>query len=216
MVDWHFYFGFEEREHQYLYSELLTDDVVIDVGANIGLVAIQIADTVPKGEVHAFEPFNDNFNRLIENIELNSVGNLHTYNLGLSDGEEEVSFYSPEEKNSGMVSVNPSEEGETKLTTLDLFCEEMRIDKVSFIKIDVEGYEAKVLKGAQKTLELFKPKLFVELNHRHLIRYGDSAIGLISLIESHGYQCTDCSNGKRLTTEMELEYLQTDIFAEPL
>ncbi len=216
MVDWYFYFGFEEREHEYLYRALLPDDVVIDVGANIGLVAIQIADTVPKGEVHAFEPYKENFNRLIENIELNSVRNLQTYNLGLSDGEKGVSLYSPEEKNTGMVSVNLSKDGKTQLTTLDLFCEEMRIDKVSFIKIDVEGYEAKVLKGARKTLEFFKPKLFVELNHRHLIKYGDSAIGLISLIESHGYQCTDCSNGKRLTPDMELDHLQTDIFAEPL
>jgi FkbM family methyltransferase len=215
MVDWHFYFGFEEKEHQYLYSSLKADDVVFDVGANIGLVAIQLADKVQKGKVYAFEPFIENFERMKENLSFNDIENLNPFNLGFSEGEEEVSFFAPEAKNSGMVSVNPSKLGETHLTTLDIFIENNAIDRLSLIKLDVEGYEQKVLRGAKNTLDSFRPKLFVELNHRHLKRYGDSASGLVALIESHGYRCTNCSNGQALTSDMELDLLQTDIFAEP-
>ena len=156
------YDGFETDEIDFLNTFLNEGDCFLDIGANVGLFSLYASKKVgPSGTVIAFEPSQTTFKRLLENLELNSLKNVKPYNLGLSDQEEMLELN---------ISVNGFEAWNTFVHTndnkfstkehvqvrlLDDFLKEISldIDKIALvIKLDVEGFELNVLKGAVKLL----------------------------------------------------------------
>jgi FkbM family methyltransferase len=214
MVDWYFYFGFKEKEHEYLYREINVDDIILDVGSNIGLVAVQMSAIAEKGEVHAFEPFSKNHARLMEHISMNNIKNIIPNNLGMSDKSETVAMSSPNEENSGMTRVDPDADGDLPLTTIDDYCKRAGIQKLDLIKMDIEGYEAKALHGGKEVLKNLKPTLFIELDDSNLRKYGDSAKDLVLFLEENGYECIDCTNGQSIQSKTDFSDLHIDILAK--
>jgi hypothetical protein len=82
-----------------------------------------------------------------------------------------------------------SVEGVTvELTTLDEFCTLQHIDKVDFIKIDVEGYEEKLLIGGSKTIRKFLPVIFIELDPPKLERADSSVERVVGRLREFGYE----------------------------
>jgi hypothetical protein len=73
------------------------------------------------------------------------------------------------------------------VSTIDIFVKENNLSELDFIKIDVEGFEMNVLKGAEETLIKFHPKLFIELNDKSLKDQGYSALELVSFLKKIGY-----------------------------
>lgn len=161
-----FLFGFyDELNYLKTIEKLLQeDDCVIDVGNNIGCHSIPYSTIVENGTVYCFEPCELANDRFIKNCELNDVKNIELFKELLSDKEEDLPFNIDEQnfnKGVGRVDYNSSNFEHAK--TLDSFLNELE-GNIRLLKIDVEGHELNVLKGAQKLLKKYKPYIFIEYN----------------------------------------------------
>lgn len=181
-------------------SELIDKEKdFIDVGANVGFFTIFAAQEI-RGKVLAIEPTVSALNRLEKNIALNNVGSkVIVYEGVASDSEGEVTVKTipgKEEYSSVGVMLHPSIVGEEYMqitvcaNTLDNIVELNNIIP-GFIKIDVEGAEHLVLKGASNILREHRPIILAELSDFLLKKNGSSSLEVISFIESFGYEVID-------------------------
>ena len=137
--------------------------VALDIGANIGAHTVPMAQLVgPKGAVVAFEPQPMLHRILCANLVLNSIPNSITYAMALGDSQGTCQIpvldYS-QSNNYGGVSMDMVDEGEPiPIGRLDDF----QLERVNFIKLDVEGFESKVLGGAVETIRRCRPVMYVE------------------------------------------------------
>jgi FkbM family methyltransferase len=152
--------GWEERDELEMLERLLRPgDTFVDCGANIGLWSLVAAPQVGEdGRVIAFEPNPDSARRLAEHTGQSSRIRVHA--RALSESPRSLSFEPGEQHNLARVSVHGPMQ--VRATTLDAAVE----PPVHGIKIDVEGHELEVLKGASKTLAA-RPWVVVEFNTEH-------------------------------------------------
>lgn len=136
----------------------------IDVGANIGTIAIPVAKTVHK--VIAFEPVKENYELLEENIRLNRLTNIEVHTVALGKERGTINLVAQDDKDASTYSVR--EGGDISVIQLDSI-----LTSADFIKIDVEGYELEVLQGAKETLRQSKPSILFEVNLIELRKRGD-------------------------------------------
>ena len=171
------------RWENYLAPYLDNPRVIVDVGANIGYSSIFFARNFPEAVIFALEPVQDNFDCLLENIR--DCDGIIPYNVaaGRSEGSLVLSLLHNAEKNLGMMSVygNGTRAETVPMFPLDELC---GLATVDFIKIDVEGYEYDVLRGADGVLAKHRPIIQMEVNdeaHEYLL-----TIGYKDLIRWHG------------------------------
>jgi FkbM family methyltransferase len=139
-------------------------DVCFDVGANVGAITLALAQaTGAPGQVHAFEPGPATFARLETNLALNPElkTTVHVHQLGVSDRPGFLKWRE-DMNNRGNANLRGPEGTEVSVTTLDDFCRDHRMSRVDFIKVDVEGMEYEVIKGAETALRTFRPILYFE------------------------------------------------------
>lgn len=216
-VDWYIYYGFKEESRQAFYKLMLTGDHIVDIGANVGDVSLNAAKICGEnGKVHAFEPDPINYQRLQNNLRLNHFTNIQTHQLGLGDNVGTFVMRRVSDGNQGMNRIVNHPPGgkatiEIEVTTLDNFFEKNGIERVDLIKIDVEGFEYKVLKGAEKTLNRFQPVLFIELDDQNLSEQGSSAKELVQFLEEKGYELTHAEKNKKVTSETDFKNCHYDI-----
>jgi FkbM family methyltransferase len=166
----------EEEEVSFLLSLVKDGDTVVDVGANIGMLTVPLAK---KARVLAFEPQPKMFELLKENVEQNGT-TAEIFQLGLGEvfgkaGLPPLDY--DREDNFGGVALVPG--NDVKIATLDSF----NLEKCHLIKIDVEGMEADVLRGAKQTIERHRPLIYVENTG-----IGDRSPILIGLLAEFGYE----------------------------
>ena len=159
-----YYAGSFEKNLEDLMDALVKPGMtVLDIGANVGCHTVRFARNVsPAGRVIAVEPTAAAGRRLRRNVELNGFRNVQIHPVGLSDREEglrQVSFQSSYPLNGRLVVVEET----VRLTSLDLLLEENAVTGVSFIKLDVDGHEEAVIRGALQTLRRDAPTLVVEV-----------------------------------------------------
>ena len=139
-------------------------DVIIEVGANIGTHTINLAKLVGEGFVIAFEPQRLVFQTLCANLAINSIPNVYAFQEAVSD--ENGTMLIPEcdftkTNNFGGINIENSKKGTlVNKTKLDNFIN--RISNLKLLKIDVEGMEIGVIKGAVDLIKKFKPIIYVE------------------------------------------------------
>lgn len=143
-----------------------------DVGANVGAITLALVKlTAPEGKVYSFEPGPPNLRRLRDNLNLNPELSKRVEmveaGVGLAPGEL---YWAEEKGNPGNALLGNTGTHEIKIITLDNFVRERTISKLDFVKIDVEGMELDVMKGAAETLRRFHPMLYFET----LPRYTDT------------------------------------------
>ena len=179
--------------------------VVFDVGANIGQTAIPLSVKVGEiGAVYCFEPDKENFERLSRNIDLNpEIKNIHPYRMALGDGSEiRLKAIRGSPINSGSVYIEreytDTSDSLVYIITLDEFVSQQKIKKLEMIKIDVEGYELKVLIGSTKTLSSFRPLIILEIDNKHLSRQGTNPIALKNCLEMMGYSLYQINHQAKL------------------
>lgn len=146
----------------FIQHSLRVGDVFVDVGANIGFLSLAAAAKVGKsGKVFAFEPMPSTHQLLEENKNLNAFEQLVVVPKALGNEIKKATIYSEHQNRGGASIVNQrSEKGvEIEVTRLDEFDFG---SKINMLKIDVEGYEWEVLKGAVNTLKRDKPILILE------------------------------------------------------
>lgn len=170
-----------EPEMVSLFKSLLQPtDTVLDVGANIGCTSLLFGDLARK--VYSFEPSPTTYRWLVENVQGAKLNNVETINLGL--GKEAGTFeltFAPNNRSGGFVSnlTSASEGHQVEQITIvrgDDFISERKIDKVDFIKIDVEGFEQSVIEGLAATIARDQPIVALELNHWCLNAFQRTAV----------------------------------------
>lgn len=153
--------------------------LVVDVGANIGAHTLFFARKIgPDGLVLAFEPQRIVYQTLCGNLAINSITNTFCWNtaVGAESGEilvPNLDYTQPD--NFGGIELGTETDGETvAVVTID----DLKLPRCDFLKIDTEGMEEDVLRGAQRTINHFRPVLYVECDRPEkqetLIRYLDS------------------------------------------
>jgi len=157
----------EEKKIETLFAdECRQGSTILDVGAHIGRYVLLAADRVGmSGKVIACEPHPANFSILLRNIELNRHTNVIPKNVALSaeDGVAQLSLGD----DSGLHSIVYNQESTSreklgvKSSTIDSLLKELRVERVSLCKIDVEGAELLVLKGAEYSLKERKIEQFI-------------------------------------------------------
>jgi FkbM family methyltransferase len=137
-------------------------DVFVDVGANIGFLSLVGCSTVESaGKVYAFEPVPNTFNILKINKELNGFNQLVLNQFALGNETKTVEIFNEKENRGGASILNHINSEGIKIDVKRL--DELNIkEKINTIKIDVEGFEFEVLKGAEKTIKKDKPNLIIE------------------------------------------------------
>lgn len=214
LVDWHIYFSIFDEGLEALFNMVGKHDTMLDVGANMGHTMLRAAQLANEGMVIGFEPNEHNYKKCLKNISLNNFKNLRIENLALGESKFQTSIKVRDQHNQGMNRVELDKAGEIQGTSLDEWAAANNQQKVHLIKIDVEGYELKVLKGAAATIAACRPKLFIELDDNNLKHYGDSAKSLLEFLWTFEYKVTDFKE-----REINLRHLEpnghTDIIAIP-
>jgi FkbM family methyltransferase len=142
-------------------SRVFYGECALDVGAHVGNHALYFSHVLGLRTI-AFEPNPVSFERLEANIEANGLaGRCEARNVAVGSLHGRARASQPSERNSGMATVEADAAGAVEVVTLDEEVEgEPRID---LIKIDVEGWELDVLRGAARTLARHRPLLYVEI-----------------------------------------------------
>lgn len=168
-------------------SSVRQGDCVVDVGAYVGLYSIAMANRVgPEGEVHAFEPDAENFAALQKHAEMNDVSaRLRLYPKAVGNVSGLTRFTSERSSESA---IDERGSHEVEIVRLDeLFAGK----EVNLLKIDVEGYEAKVLEGAAELLAdaSRRPRaLFVELHPYAWSPTDTTGETVVDAVARHGYR----------------------------
>lgn len=168
-----------------------SDMTVVDVGANMGLTAIAASRLAPQGHVHAFEANPKVAGWLTENLRLNGATNASVHAAAVAAQPGELTLFDNEDFAAGSTLLDSANEiarkhmsGEydgkrhivkVKAVTIDDFVAEQKIDKVDLLKVDVEGYDIDVIRGAAKTISAMHPTVVMEFatfaitTHRQLL-----------------------------------------------
>ena len=129
-------------------------DLFLDIGANIGNVARQFSSSFPTANIYCFEPVAETFKLLC--AATTNQSNISCFHVGVGDVTKEayISLEQEPERNHIVNGASPANRRTEKINmiTIDEFCEAHRIERVNIIKTDTEGYDLRVLKGAQSML----------------------------------------------------------------
>ena len=143
-------------------SQLNEGDTFFDIGGHFGQYTIAGGRKIgPTGSVHVFEPGPIQDRYLRRNIDLNDLRNVTVANVALSDSQGELALHTPSFGDIGKSQlVDPATDAEAvrvPVTTLDVYCEQIGIDRIDVMKVDVEGAEFGVFKGAARVMREFPP-----------------------------------------------------------
>jgi FkbM family methyltransferase len=183
----------DPRVFQWMANHIGEGMTVIDVGANIGAYTLRLAKLVgANGNVIAIEPTSSNLFFLHRNVEENGFSNvsIEAVALGAVDGEIEMSVAA---LNAGEHHVASPEDGAAsreivEMVRLDDIVKKHGAPILSFVKIDVEGFEHDVLLGFAETLRAQTPILLIEHSQEAQGRYGRRREETIAFLQSLGYQ----------------------------
>jgi len=217
--------GFETDEIDFLNSYLVNGDSFLDIGANVGLFSLYAAKRVGKeGLVISFEPSRKTYERLVENCELNKLENIKTAKLGLADKEDQLELNISSDGHEAwntFVKSDDSKFSSTEMVTvkpLDGFLRENAVDtdKISLIKLDVEGFEINVLKGATALLSKKNaPTFMVEFTDDNANAAGHCCHEIYTILVDHGYTwfTYDYLSKKLIREKMRVNYPYNNLIA---
>ena len=158
--------GYEDHEAAELSMHVPLGGTVFDVGANIGLSALEFSRAAgPSGKVMAFEPHPDTAARLRGNLAQNSANNVTIIQAAVGAKPGKVTFHESAHATLSSASVIPRDlvrSFEVPVTTVDIVWDEAGKPVVSALKIDVEGGELEVLRGARELLARDHPAVLLE------------------------------------------------------
>jgi FkbM family methyltransferase len=183
--------AYEPEEWRCMQRYCHAGNVVLDVGANIGILSIFFSRLVGAGgRVWAFEPNPHTFPRLIENLRLNGCENVMAVQSLVSEKAGVSDFYvAPWGRFNPMSAMLPLDERAQRITTPTLALDDLlpSVDRVDYVKVDVEGAEVRVLMGAAGIMERFRPAVQVEVHGMYMDAFGTNVAALFELMAERGY-----------------------------
>jgi FkbM family methyltransferase len=176
---------------EFILNNLGDNCVFFDVGASYGYYGMSLAKAVPSSAVHCFEAVPSTCYYLIKNIEKNGLKNIIVQQEAVGEIEGKV-YVTNNNFGGDYISVDIGSKGgihhnEVQCITLDSYVKANEIHRVDYIKIDVEGAELLVLKGARNLIEVFKPIIQVETTDAFMQRFGHKSADVFKFLMQMGY-----------------------------
>lgn len=185
---------YEDEINKLIRVSLKPGNVALDVGANIGLQSIRMAQCVgSSGQVYSFEPLNYLQKKFNKNIGLNRFENITLFPFALSDQSGEITYSIDEHNwNQGTFNLNNKNSGgkaqQIIIKIADELTEIQSLSQLDLIKIDVEGFEFQVLKGLKATLKKYLPRIIFEYDHNYWENNGQKIGDCYEFLNSLGYK----------------------------
>jgi len=187
---------YESDNFHFLKDHCKKGDVVIDVGAHIGLFSVCAAQlTGGDGKVYSFEPAPPTNALLKKTVSINHKQNIvEPRSEAVAEKEGTTFFYVSDtegDNSNSLVSYRMDkklDKVEVKITSVDNFVGANKINKINFIKIDAEGYECSVLKGAEQTFKEFRPVGILALHPLGIESNGDSLGEIFDFLQKINYK----------------------------
>ena len=173
----------------------------VDAGASVGLYTVVAASLVgPSGSVLAFEPAKESYAVLCKNVELNGFRNVVTFQKALADGTGTAKLYhfSGAPNYSLGEPPTPAASEAVETTTLDEVMRHRQVGELACIKLDVEGAESLVLRGAAETLQRFRPAVILEVDDVATSRVGMCKEAAVETLRGLGYRFELAESGHLL------------------
>lgn len=189
--------SYEKPKQEQLSVALRSGDAFFDIGANVGFYTLLASRGVgATGSVVAFEPVPKNLSFLRRHVELNRLRNVRVFDCALSDCDGQGAFDCGDSSSTGRLS------GGGALTVrtarLDTIMEQGSLTPPHCMKIDVEGAEAAVLRGAMVTLAKFRPMIFLATHGPEVHRE------CLAILSQLGYHCAPLDGRRDLLSTDEL------------
>jgi len=154
---------YESGMLDYIYENYPSGLVYFDIGACIGNHTLFFLNYMNPEMVHSFEPVPELYHRLIDNMEMNKKEKCKAYNLAFGVRDETLRMIQSDfSDNVGMSKISFNGDFEVDVRSLDSFVKENCITKIGLIKIDIEGGNKNLLRGAERTLTEMSPDIFIE------------------------------------------------------
>jgi len=154
------------KEVKNVYMKPKRGDSVVDAGAHYGFYTLYASQLVGvEGMVLSFEPHPENYKKLLTNLRLNDVKNVKTFNKALGDFDGWTKLYIRSHSGGHSTFLKSKDYINVDFVRLDTVAERLNLKRVDLIKIDAEGAELNVLRGASKVIERFKPSLTMAAYH---------------------------------------------------
>ena len=174
-------------------KHVVEGSVAIDAGANFGSISVPISKKLGQvGKLYSIEMSKVMAARLERNLQQNKCSNVEVINTALSETVGETVFFDEpelsEKINFGDIRINKENNGsQMKTTTIDSLDIQ---DKVSFIKVDCQGYDLKVMKGAKNTIQKHKPVVVFEWEVDMSAIFGDTIEDVFKFFSALNYEVT--------------------------
>lgn len=184
--------------HEPLTTQIISDELkegmtCLDIGSNIGYYALLESKKIGKsGVVWSIEPSPENFSILTDNIKLLDNNNVKAFNFAIGDKNAEIEFIISKKSNWSKVKEESDlVEEEDKiikvpLKTLDSFALENDLKKIDLVRMDVEGYENKIIFGGLEFFKKFKPIIMIEI-HKMIMGKGET-IRILEKLKEINYE----------------------------
>lgn len=217
-----------EGEVRGLRQVVRSGDVVVDVGAALGTYTCVLSRLVgPTGVVVSVEPLPALYAGYDAWLRLRRADNVSRYDgaLGAEPHTAKVSVPLRRRRpvagraflTTGATGVGSNEEFtehreyDVAVTTLDQLVNRLELDRVDLVKADVEGAELALLHGAERTIDTSRPAVLLEIEDRHLRRYGHSSADVVGWFHAHDYEMSIWAEGEwrpvSCVTELRRNYL---------
>jgi len=126
------------------------NDIIIDIGAHIGLFSLYASQFCKNGKIYCFEPVKENFDLFLSNIKLNKIENIFPFNIAVSNKSSIAKIYLNKDE-AGHSMFHPTLSSiEVKSTTLQKIFEDNNLEKCDFLKLDCEGAEYNIMDSLSK------------------------------------------------------------------
>ena len=182
--------NYEAGETTFCLQHIQPGMTLFDIGANIGLYALLFAKCAgPAGQVHAFEPEPRNFRRLVTNLAINRFENVTANEMAVYSQSQPVTLnvypdalHALHSLGRASDAVEPESRRTVQATSLDDYCKSRGIERIDYLKIDVEGAECDVLQGASS---LLARQAVGTIQFEALPQAND----VFRLLQTHGFRC---------------------------
>lgn len=211
------FLNYEEEDKKQLMALIPPNGVFYDIGANIGMFTVYIAKYRPDVEVLSFEPEKKVFSCLKQTVEKSHLSNVKCFNVGIAceDSNNASLYLSPENDGGHSLKIDHGDESSpraiqhVKLVNLEKFRKENQLKYPNVIKIDVEGFEAEVLKGIIDIVSVSKPIILVECKTEDFLNLESDLNTNIKKLFSLGAICS--VKGKDLSSIEEIKVFCKDL-----
>lgn len=135
------------EEYKRPHFEINPNDIVVDVGAHIGLFTLYASQFCSEGKIYSFEPVKENYELLLENVKSNNLEQVNTFNLAVSNSNSPIKLFINDDESGHSMFSSSSNSMIVNSISLQKFFDDNKITHCNFLKLDCEGAEYEIIKN---------------------------------------------------------------------